>query len=134
LSKFEESGNSINRFDDWATHEYSSGGAFTALVILVGIGGLSITPLRSTWFHVTGDEFTWAEIARLLGSSGAAWDGVMFTVLRDAHRSGPVADIVARGKVAELVDRIREDRSVINAHHFFDNLGRRLMVEEVAPQ
>ncbi len=51
-------------FDAWIAEEFAATGAFTALVVLIGIGELTLTPLRSTWLHVIGTELDWPAVAR----------------------------------------------------------------------
>lgn len=134
MSKSETSGHEHLTFDGWIRHEFRRSGGFTALVILVGIGELSVTPLRSTYFHVIGDEFGWPETAELLGGSGVEWDGVLFSSIHNEKDGGPVADILARSALTDLALRLEEDRLVLNRNHFFDRWGRRIQVEEVSTQ
>ena len=122
------------RFDSWIRQEFRKTGGFTALVILVTIGELSVTPLRSTYFHVIGDEVGWAEVAALLAGAGAAWDGAVFATLTDKDGGGPVEDVNARHELQELAERLMEDRLVLNDNHFFDRWGRRLRIDEVTVQ
>jgi hypothetical protein len=114
-------------FDAWVAAEFGSG-PFTALVVLMSIGELSVTPLRSTWFHVVGDELDWPDVRALLDGGGRDWDGALF-----APRTGdlgPLTDAAARIALEDLGERIIEDRTVLNAEHFFDRKGRRMRVEE----
>lgn len=120
-------------FDEWVIDEFGRSGGFTALVILLAIGDLSVTPLRSTFFHVIGDEIDWASTSQLLAGSGVSWDGVVFQTLR-AKGGGPVSDDDARAKLRLLEKRIVEDRMTINQGHFFDNWGRRMKIEEAQLQ
>lgn len=120
-------------FDEWVIDEFGRSGGFTALVILLAIGDLSVTPLRSTFFHVIGDEIDWASTSQLLAGSGVSWDGVVFQTLQ-AKGGGPVSDDDARAKLRLLEKRIVEDRMTINQGHFFDNWGRRMKIEEAQLQ
>jgi hypothetical protein len=117
-------------FDAWAAQELARSGGFTALVVLVAIGDLSVTPLRSTWFHVVGHGFGWADVAGLLDGGGADWDGALFAPRTD-RAGGPLPDAAARVALRELGERVLADRTVLNGEHFFDRLGRRMKVEEV---
>ena len=121
-------------FDAWVADEFASTGGFTALVVLIGIGELTITPLRSTWFHVVGPDFDWTGVARLLDGAGVAWDGALFAPRTDRTEGGPLPDAVARLAVRDLGDEIVADRTVLNAEHFFDRRGRRMRIEEVPAQ
>lgn len=124
----------LTRFDAWVAQEFRSTGGFTALVVLVSIGELSVTPLRSTYFHVIGDEIVWAEVAALLAGAGAAWDGALFATLADKDGGGPVEDVIARHELQELTERLMENRLILNENHFFDRWGRRLRIDEVMVQ
>ncbi|MDR6755779.1 hypothetical protein J2Y48_001064 [Mycoplana sp. BE70] len=98
------------------------------------IGKLSVTPLRSTYFHVIGDEIGWAEVAALLAGAGAVWDGAVFATLTDKDGGGPVEDVNARHELQQLTDRLMESRLILNDNHFFDRWGRRLRIDEVTVQ
>lgn len=126
-----EPGQELLTFDGWVAEEFGRTGGFTALVVLVGIGELTVTPLRSTWFHVVGRDLDWEAVARLLDGAGVAWDGAVFAPRTDRLTGGPLPDAVARLQIRELGTEIVTDRSVLNAEHFFDRLGRRMKVEEV---
>lgn len=133
MSKSDQTGHHIFLFDDWVVDEYRRTGGFTALIVLVATGNLTVSPLRSTFVHVVGDEINWPELSRLLTSAGVSWDGVLLET-RCADEGGPVADLDARLELRALEKRIVEDRSSINDGHFFDKWGRRLRVEEAQPQ
>lgn len=121
-------------FDSWIRQEFRRTGGFTVLVILVTIGELIVTPLRSTYFHIIGDEIGWAAVAALLTGAGAAWDGAVFATLTDKDGGGPVEDVTARHELQVLTERLMEDRLVLNDNHFFDKWGRRLRIDEVTVQ
>lgn len=133
MSKSSDSGRDINRFDGWVVHEFARTGGFTALVVLVSIGGLEVVPLRSTYFHVIGDDLDWLAFNDLVRGAGVKWDGVVLMPVVDDH-GGPVEDAKAREALRELEQRIIEDRLVINEGHFFDKWGRRMKVEEAEAQ
>jgi len=133
LSRSDEAGFAINRFDDWIADEFERTGGFTALVVLVSIGPLEVLPLRSTYMHVIGDEIDWSGFSGLMGGAGVEWDGVVF-VPHSRRDGGPVTDDEARAELQTLGRRIVEDRMVINEGHFFDRWGRRMRVEEARPQ
>lgn len=120
-------------FDDWIGREFRKTGGFTALVILLSIGELSITPLRSTHFHVIGDNLDWTQMAALFSGAGPAWDGALFATMAD-KRGGPIADAVARQELQALAERLKENRLILNENHFFDRWGRRLRIDEVMLQ
>ncbi|MFD2237480.1 hypothetical protein [Aureimonas populi] len=115
-----------NRFNDWLRAEFSAQGDFTVLLILVEIGEPSVTPVRSTFLNVIGDEVRWKDMVELFDRSGAAWNGAAFFPLE-----GLVPSQAARLHLRELEERVREDRRVLNEGHFFDASGRRMTIEEV---
>jgi len=120
-------------FDAWIAEEFGREGPFTLLVALVAIGELSVTPLRSSWFHVIGTELDWGEVVRLLDGGGSDWDGAVFAPRSD-EGGGPMREAAARIAVKDLGEAILADRAVLNEEHFFDRLGRRMKVEEVPAQ
>lgn len=126
-------GHSILLFDDWLVHEFRRSEGFTALIVLIAIGELSVVPQRSTFLHVIGEDLDWARLCALLASAGVAWDGVLFETL-SAEGGGPVDDDEARRALRALEQQVMEDRLSINCGHFFDKWGRRLKVEEALPQ
>ena len=135
MSRSETAGHALTRFDDWVAHEFGRTGGFTALVVLVDIGELSVTPLKSTWFHIIGGDIDWAGVAGLLAGSGVDWHGALFASRSaEPDGGGPVADTVARHELQDLTERLQEDRLVLNENHFFDRWGRRLRIEEVTTQ
>ena len=120
-------------FDAWIAAEFGRSGPFTVLVVLVAIGRLSVTPLRSSRFHVIGTELDWTDVARLLDAGGADWDAALFAP-RTGADGGPLGEASARIAEKDLGDAILADRKLINAEHFFDREGRRMTVEEVPLQ
>ncbi len=124
---------SAHEFGDWLRLEFAETGSFTALVILVEIDDMRVTPLCSTFFNVIGDEIQWSDIVALFRSSGRQWHGAAFfpTVASDG---GPLDNIAARIRLSELEARLRDDRLVLNEGHFFDRWGRCMTIEELTPQ
>lgn len=120
-------------FDRWIVEEFESRGEFTALVVLVEIGDVKVTPLCSTYFNVIGTEIDWAEITVLFAGAGRDWNGASFFPLAgpDGH---PLDNPAARLRLRELEARLDGDRLVLNEGHFFDKWGRRLKIEEVQAQ
>jgi hypothetical protein len=116
-------------FDEWMERTFRGAGSFTMLIVLVGIGETSVTPLRSSYLHVIGDEARWPDMARLFDASGANWDAV---AMFQADRGGLVADPIAKRRLAELTRHIERDRAIINEGEFFDKRGLRLKLEEIA--
>lgn len=133
LSRSDPTGHDVALFDDWVVQEFRRSQGFTALVVLIAIGDLSVMPLRSTFVHVIGDELDWAHVTALLAASGVAWDGVMFHPISHAD-GGPVDDAAARAELRQLERRVVENRLAFNEGHVFDKWGRRLKIEEAEVQ
>jgi hypothetical protein len=125
-----DSSHHLLAFDAWLAHEFKRTGGFSALIILVAICDLKITPLRSTYLHVIGDETNWADVVQLLASAGVPWDGVLFESV-SGPEGGPIDDATARLRLRILEAKIGDDRLAFNDAHFFDRWGRRMKVEEV---
>jgi hypothetical protein len=124
---------SAGDFGRWLTREFAESGAFTALVVLVEIADTRVTPLCSTFFNVIGDEIEWNDIVVMFRSSGRQWDGAAFFPAV-APEGGPLDNPTARMRLRDLEARLDDDRLMLNEGHFFDKWGRRLSIEEVAPQ
>jgi hypothetical protein len=120
-------------FNDWIADEFDESGPFTALIVLVSIGGIEVTPLRSTFLHVIGDEIDWLAFSEMMRGANVNWDGAMIMPMRDDD-GGLFEDQRARTELRALENRVVEDRLVLNEGHFFDKWGRRLKIEEAQPQ
>lgn len=118
-------------FDAWLSETFATEGAFTALVVLVRIGALEVTPLASTFLNIIGDEVRWVEIVSLFAGSGKAWDGAAFFPVLDA--GGLLLNAEARARLRALETRVQENRLTLNEGEFFDAWGRRLKVEVATP-
>jgi hypothetical protein len=117
-------------FDDWLVAAFARTGGFTMLIVLVEIGETTVTPLRSSYVHVIGDETRWPDMTALFARAGADWDGAAFF---QADQSGLVPDNLARQRLASLTRHLETDRSIINRGEFFDTRGLRLKLEEIKP-
>lgn len=120
-------------FKAWLEGEFEDEGSFTALVVLVEIGEITVTPQASTFVNVIGTEVAWSDLLALFEGAGCAWDGVAFFPSRDADGS-PLDNAAARRGLTELVARLGEDRLVLNEGRFFDRWGRRMRIDEVTAQ
>lgn len=120
-------------FNDWISEEFAESGPFTALVVLVSIGGNEVTPLRSTFLHVIGDEIDWIAFSEMMRGANVNWGGAMLMPMRDED-GGLFEDERARHELRGLEKRIIEDRMVLNEGNFFDKWGRRLKIEEAQAQ
>ena len=120
-------------FDAWLREEFArSSGGFTALVVLVGIGTSSVTPLRSTWLQIVGADLDWKGIAARFTAGGTDWDGACFGVRRGPG-GGPLSEPAARAALEALGRALVADRHVLNREHFFNRYGKRIKVEEIRP-
>ncbi|MFY9827752.1 MAG: hypothetical protein WAU59_00315 [Rhodoplanes sp.] len=119
-----------NDFERWLPAAFAEIGAFTALVVLVDIGETRVTPLRSTYVNVIGDEVGWNDMVQMFAESGADWDGAAFFPVT-VKGGGPLDNPSARLKLRALEARLAADRLALNEGNFFDRFGRRLMIEEV---
>lgn len=120
-------------FDAWIAEEFGRRGDFTALVVLLAVDELKVTPLCSTYFAVIGTEIDWPEIVLLFAGAGMPWDGATFFPVAGTD-GRPLDNPTARLKLRELESRLEEDRLVLNEGHFFNREGRRLLIEEVTLQ
>lgn len=118
-------------FDAWVRAEFArDSGGFTALVVLVGIGASSVTPLRATWIPVVGADLDWKGLSARFNAGGSDWDGACVAARRGAG-GGPLGEPAARAALEALGAALIADRHVLNREHFFDRYGSRIKVEEV---
>ncbi|TCZ55567.1 hypothetical protein [Roseicella aquatilis] len=117
-------------FDDWLLATHAEAGPFTMLFVLVRITETTVEPLRSAYLHVVGDETRWPEMRALFAGAGVAWSGAVFF---RAGREGLVEDGTARARLAALMRKLHEDRSLIRDGEFFNADGLRLRLDEVTP-
>ncbi len=117
-------------FDEWITEEFAHG-SFTALIIVVDVDEAAVEPVASTYLHVIGDDIEWRDMHKMLSGAPGRWNAVGFFASRGA--SGPVADGLAKVRLAELEERVRGNRLELNSGAFFDDRGRRMLVEEMDP-
>ncbi|WJH37852.1 hypothetical protein N7E02_03500 (plasmid) [Aliirhizobium terrae] len=119
-----------NDFDDWVIETYADAGSFTMLFILVAITETKVELLRSAYLHVVGDELRWPEMKNVFKGAGVNWSGAVFY---RAGREGLVEDGQAKSRLATLVRKLDEDRSLIRDGEFFNADGLRLTIEEIKP-
>lgn len=120
-------------FDAWLRTMFARVGPFTALIVLVRIAEPRVELLRSTHLHVIGDEVAWPDLLGMFAGAGVAWDGAAFFPTQGAA-GGPAPDGVARGRLRELEEKLRENRLLLNDGAFFDAFGRSLRIDEVPAQ
>lgn len=120
-------------FNAWIEGELARRGAFTACVVLVEIREQSVTLLASTYLNVIGAEVDWPAIVALFREAGMPWDGAAFFPAT-APGGGPLDNAEARTCLREIETRVKTERLAINEGFFVDRQGRRMMVEQMAPQ
>ena len=118
-------------FEQWLDAQVAETGPFTIFILLIRIAGETVTPLKSSYAHMIGDEMTWHDMRALLDSAGAAWDGVAFYVGLD-FEGGPLPDKVAADKLKEVEAELKADPLILNRGLFFDREGRHMRIDEVA--
>jgi len=119
-------------FDRWLAAQFAETGPFTIFIVLVRIGDDDVVPLKSSYAHMIGSDFSWRDMRGLLDGAGAAWDGAAFFVGLD-RAGGPLADEVAARKLTQVEADIRADAVAFNRGLLVDREGRQLSVEEVTP-
>lgn len=118
-------------FEHWLAAQFADTGAFTAFIVLVGIGGDRVIPLKSSYAHLIGDDMPWSGMRALLDGAKTPWDGVAFFVGL-AHDGGPLLDAVAATKLKDVEADVKSDPLALNRGLFFDREGRHLRVDQVA--
>ena len=118
-------------FEHWLVAQFADTGPFTAFIMLVGIGSNQVTPLKSSYAHMIGDDMPWPSMRALLDGARAPWDGVAFFVGL-AHDGGPLPDAVAAAKLKLVEADVKADPLALNRGLFFDREGRHLKIDQVA--
>ena len=118
-------------FEPWLAGAFGDTGAFTALIVLLRIGGTEVTPVCSTYVNVIGPEVAWNDMVVMLAGAGQAWDGVAF--FPEQERGRPLDNPTARTRLRLLEQRLDDDRLVLNDGAFFDRWGRHMRIDEVEP-
>lgn len=118
-------------FEQWLHAQFAETGPFTIFIVLVRIAGDEVTPLKSSYAQLIGDDMDWRGMKDLLDRAGAAWHGVAFFVGL-GHAGGPLPDAAARRKLGEVEADVKADPFTLNRGRFFDRQGRHLRIDEVA--
>ena len=118
-------------FEHWLAAQFADTGPFTAFIVLVGIGGEQVVPVKSSYAHLIGDDMPWPGMRALLDGARTPWDGVAFFVGL-AHDGGPLPDAVASAKLKEVEADVKSDPLALNRGLFFDREGRHLRIDQVA--
>ena len=117
-------------FEQWLGAQIADTGPFTTFIVLVRIAGESVTPLKSSYAHLIGDEMMWREMRELLDGAGTDWNGVAFFVGLAAE-GGPMPDSIAKSKLKEIESELKADPLVLNRSLFFDRQGRHIRIDVV---
>lgn len=72
----------------------------------------------------------WPDMVQLFRGAGVEWSGAVFY---RAGREGLVEDGEAKSRLASLVFKLNEDRSLISEGDLFNADGLRLTIEEIKP-
>jgi hypothetical protein len=118
-------------FEQWLAAQFADTGAFTAFIVLVRIAGDEVTPVKSSYAHLIGDDMPWPGMRALLDSARAPWDGVAFFVGL-GHDGGPLPDVVAARRLKDVEADVKADPLAFNRGMFFDREGRHLRIDEAA--
>lgn len=117
-------------FERWIADRFAETDGFTALILLVGLGGDKVELISCSYVHVIGDEVRWRDMKTMLDASGRKWDG--FAVFAESPPGGgPLIDIVAKARLQERIDEVTVDRMVLNGAGFFDTRGRAIRIDPV---
>ena len=117
-------------FEHWLAAQFADTGPFTAFIVLIGIGGDRVTPLKSSYAHLIGNDMVWPDMRALLDGARTPWDGVAFFVGL-AHDGGPLPDAVAATKLRDVEADVKSDPLALNRGLFFDREGRHLRIDQV---
>jgi hypothetical protein len=118
-------------FNEWIREEFERG-PFTALILVLEIGKDTVEPVASTYLHVIGDEVRWDAMRKMLDGAPHKWNAAAFFVTRNEN-GAPVADRLAKVRLADTEQKVKADRLELNNSAFFDRRGRRMRVEEAGP-
>lgn len=117
-------------FTDWLTSRFEATGGFTALVVLLQIGGDVVTPITCSYVHVIGADVPWRDMKAMLDASGRAWNGAAIFA-ESAPGGGPIIDIVAKARLQQRIEEVTMNRMVLNEAGLFDGRGRRIRIDPV---
>ena len=117
-------------FESWITERFAASGGFTALILLLSMGGDKVEMISCSYVHVIGDEVRWRDMKTMLDASRRKWDG--FAIFAESPPGGgPLMDIVAKARLQERIDEVTVNRMVLNDAGFFDTRGRPIRIDPV---
>ena len=56
-------------FESWIAERFAASGGFTALILLVSLGGDKVEMISCSYVHVIGDEVRWRDMKTMLDAS-----------------------------------------------------------------
>lgn len=71
-------------FEPWLAEAYAAAGSFTALIVLVRIGGTEVSPVCSTYVNVIGPDVSWGDMTVMLAGAGQKWTASPSSLSRSA--------------------------------------------------
>ena len=117
-------------FESWIVEQYAATGGFTALILLLTLGGDKVSMISCSYVHVIGDEVRWRDMKSMLDASRRKWDA--FVVFAESPPGGgPLIDVVAKARLQERIDEVTVNRMILNDAGFFDTRGRHIRIDPV---
>jgi hypothetical protein len=117
-------------FESWIVEQYAATGGFTALILLLALGGDKVSMISCSYVHVIGDEVRWRDMKSMLDASRRKWDA--FVVFAESPPGGgPLIDVVAKARLQERIDEVTVNRMILNDAGFFDTRGRHIRIDPV---
>ena len=117
-------------FERWIVEQYAATNGFTALILLLTLGGDKVELISCSYVHVIGDEVRWKDMKTMLDASRRKWDA--FAIFPESPPGGgPLIDLVAKARLQERIDEVTANRMVLNDAGFFDTRGRHIRIDPV---
>jgi hypothetical protein len=117
-------------FESWIVEQYEATDGFTALILLLTLGGDKVSMISCSYVHVIGDEVRWRDMKSMLDASRRKWDA--FVVFAESPPGGgPLIDVVAKARLQERIDEVTVNRMILNDAGFFDTRGRHIRIDPV---
>jgi hypothetical protein len=117
-------------FESWIVEQYEATDGFTALILLLTLGGDKVSMISCSYVHVIGDEVRWRDMKSMLDASRRKWDA--FVVFAESPPGGgPLIDVVAKARLQERIDEVTVNRMILNEAGFFDTRGRHIRIDPV---
>jgi hypothetical protein len=115
-------------FESWIVEQYAATNGFTALILLLVLGGDKVDMISCSYVHVIGDDVRWRDMKSMLDASRRKWDA--FVVFPESPPGGgPLIDLVAKARLQERIDEVTVNRMILNDAGFFDTSGRHIRID-----